>query len=113
LHLLGLARALMAPAQRVAVQLPAPGECIDKSVLVVKMPTILESAASGAGQLQRLVGPTAVGALVLCSIRTRYTADTELCNNATPYRRAKTTTYSGSLVIGPQHAGIIMQQSRR
>src|SRR6266487_2082349 len=29
-------------------------------------------------------------ALTLCSIRTQYTADTELCNNATPYRRDKT-----------------------
>src|SRR2546422_2296342 len=52
-------------------------------------------------------------ALVLCGIRTRYTADPELCNNATPYRRAKTTTYSGSLVVGPRDSGIIMQQSPR
>jgi len=51
-----MSRALMAVAQRLGVQLPAPGESIDRSVLVFKMPTILQSAASGAGQLQRRVG---------------------------------------------------------
>jgi len=48
--------ALMAGAQRVGVQLPAPRYSIYKSVLVFKIPTILWSAASGAGQLQRPVG---------------------------------------------------------
>jgi hypothetical protein len=46
----------LAAAQRLAVQLPAPGYSFDKSVLVVKMRAISSSAASGAGQLQRLVG---------------------------------------------------------
>src|SRR6266545_2104421 len=51
-------------------------------------------------------------ALVLCSIRTRYTADRELCNNANPSRGTKTTTCSGTRGFGPRDSGIIMQQSR-
>ena len=63
------------------------------------------------GQLQCRVGPNVVVALVLCSIRTRYTADRELCNNANPSRGAKTTTCSGIQDFGPRDSGIIMQQS--
>ena len=44
------------PAERLGVQLPAPGYSLDKLVLIFKMPMILKSAASGAGQLQRRVG---------------------------------------------------------
>jgi hypothetical protein len=51
-----IGRALMAAAQRFGVQLPAPGERINKSLLDFKMRPILSSAASGAGQLQRRVG---------------------------------------------------------
>jgi hypothetical protein len=62
-------------------------------------------------RVQALVGRRTVVALVLCSIRTRYTADPELCNNANPSRRAKTTTCSGIQGFEPQDSGIIMQQS--
>src|SRR6266498_4440832 len=90
--------------QRLALQLPPRRAASERA----KIPMI--SRAEG-GLLHARVGWPFKRALVLCSIRKRYTADPELCNNATPYRRAKTTTYSGSLVIGPRHGGIIMQQS--
>jgi hypothetical protein len=51
-----MVQSMMAAAQRLGVQLPAPGYSINKSVLVFKMRMILESAASRAGQLQRRVG---------------------------------------------------------
>lgn len=50
-------QALVRAAQRPGVQLPAPGYGFDRSVVVFKMRPISESAASGAGQLQRRVGP--------------------------------------------------------
>jgi hypothetical protein len=43
-------------AQRPGVQLPAPGERINKSLLVFKMHPILWSPAGGAGQRQRWLG---------------------------------------------------------
>src|SRR4051794_35473603 len=42
----------------------------------------------------------------------RYTGNHELCNNATPYRPAKTTTCSGQMLFRLQDSRIIMQQSR-
>ncbi len=41
--------------QRLGVQLPAPEYSFDISLLILKMPSTCESAANGAGQLQRLV----------------------------------------------------------
>ena len=64
-----------------------------------------------AAPLQRLVGRRLRMALVLCSIRTRYTADPELYNNANPSRSAKTKTCSGTQDFGLQDSGTIMQQS--